>query len=45
MKIFSKSLRMSLAPYEIAVSCLFPGGTRTRVVEASAMVNQLRARR
>jgi NAD(P)-dependent dehydrogenase (short-subunit alcohol dehydrogenase family) len=32
----TESLRMSLAPHGIGVSCLFPGGTRTRIVEASA---------
>jgi len=33
---FTESLRMSLAPHGIGVSCLFPGGTRTRIVEAGA---------
>jgi NAD(P)-dependent dehydrogenase (short-subunit alcohol dehydrogenase family) len=33
---FTESLRMSLAPHGIGVSCLFPGGTRTRIIEASA---------
>jgi NAD(P)-dependent dehydrogenase (short-subunit alcohol dehydrogenase family) len=33
---YTESLRMSLAPHGIGVSCLFPGGTRTRIVEASA---------
>jgi len=33
---FTESLRMSLAPSGIGVSCLFPGGTRTRIIEASA---------
>jgi len=33
---FTESLRMSLAPHGIGVSCLFPGGARTRIVEASA---------
>jgi NAD(P)-dependent dehydrogenase (short-subunit alcohol dehydrogenase family) len=33
---FSESLRMTLAPHGIGVSCLFPGGTRTRIVEAGA---------
>lgn len=32
----TESLRMSLAPHGIGVSCLFPGGTRTRIIEASA---------
>jgi NAD(P)-dependent dehydrogenase (short-subunit alcohol dehydrogenase family) len=32
----TESLRMSLAPHGIGVSCLFPGGTRTRIVEAGA---------
>jgi short-subunit dehydrogenase len=27
---------MSLAPHGIGVSCLFPGGTRTRIIEAGA---------
>jgi NAD(P)-dependent dehydrogenase (short-subunit alcohol dehydrogenase family) len=33
---FTESLRLSLAPHGIGVSCLFPGGTRTRIIEASA---------
>ena len=33
---YTESLRMALAPHGIGVSCLFPGGTRTRIVEASA---------
>ena len=33
---FTESLRMSLAPQGIGVSCVFPGGTRTRIIEASA---------
>jgi NAD(P)-dependent dehydrogenase (short-subunit alcohol dehydrogenase family) len=33
---FTESLRNSLAPHGIGVSCLFPGGTRTRIIEASA---------
>ena len=33
---FTESLRMSLARHGIGVSCLFPGGVRTRIVEASA---------
>ncbi len=33
---FTESLRNSLAPHGIGVSCLFPGGTRTRIMEASA---------
>ena len=32
----TESLRMSLAPHGIGVSCLFPGGTRTRIIEAGA---------
>jgi NAD(P)-dependent dehydrogenase (short-subunit alcohol dehydrogenase family) len=30
----SEYLRISLAPHGIGVSCLFPGGTRSRIVEA-----------
>lgn len=33
---FTESLRNSLAPYGIGVSCLFPGGTRSRIIEAGA---------
>jgi NAD(P)-dependent dehydrogenase (short-subunit alcohol dehydrogenase family) len=33
---FTESLRMSMAVHGIGVSCLFPGGTRTRIIEASA---------
>lgn len=33
---FTESLRMSLAPRGIGVSCLFPGGARTRIIEANA---------
>ena len=33
---FTESLRNSLAPHGIGVSCLFPGGTRTRIIEANA---------
>jgi NAD(P)-dependent dehydrogenase (short-subunit alcohol dehydrogenase family) len=33
---FTESLRMSLAPHGIGVSCLFPGGTRSRIIEAGA---------
>src|SRR5262245_4992387 len=40
---FTESLRMSLAPHGIGVSCLFPGGTRTRIVEASARDDAARA--
>ncbi len=40
---FTESLRMSLAPHGIGVSCLFPGGTRTRIVEASAPNEAARA--
>jgi NAD(P)-dependent dehydrogenase (short-subunit alcohol dehydrogenase family) len=32
---FTESLRMSLIPHGIGVSCLFPGGTRTRLMEAT----------
>lgn len=39
----TESLRMSLAPHGIGVSCLFPGGTRTRIVEASAPNEAARA--
>lgn len=40
---FTESLRMTLAPHGIGVSCLFPGGTRTRIVEASARDEAQRA--
>jgi NAD(P)-dependent dehydrogenase (short-subunit alcohol dehydrogenase family) len=40
---FTESLRMSLAPHGIGVSCLFPGGTRTRIIEASAVNETARA--
>ena len=40
---FTESLRMSLAPHGIGVSCLFPGGTRTRIIEASARDEGARA--
>jgi NAD(P)-dependent dehydrogenase (short-subunit alcohol dehydrogenase family) len=33
---FTESLRMSLAPHGIGVSCLFPGGTRSRIIESGA---------
>jgi NAD(P)-dependent dehydrogenase (short-subunit alcohol dehydrogenase family) len=33
---FTESLRNSLAPYGIGVSCLFPGGVKTRIVEANS---------
>ena len=39
----TESLRMSLAPHGIGVSCLFPGGTRTRIIEASARDEAARA--
>ena len=39
----TESLRMSLAPHGIGVSCLFPGGTRTRLVEAGARNDAERA--
>jgi NAD(P)-dependent dehydrogenase (short-subunit alcohol dehydrogenase family) len=37
------SLRMALAPHGIGVSCLFPGGTRTRIVESGARDEAARA--
>jgi NAD(P)-dependent dehydrogenase (short-subunit alcohol dehydrogenase family) len=40
---FTESLRMSLAPHGIGVSCLFPGGTRTRIIEANAPDEAARA--
>jgi NAD(P)-dependent dehydrogenase (short-subunit alcohol dehydrogenase family) len=40
---FTESLRMSLAPHGIGVSCLFPGGTRTRIIEAGARDDAARA--
>jgi NAD(P)-dependent dehydrogenase (short-subunit alcohol dehydrogenase family) len=40
---FTESLRMSLAPHGIGVSCLFPGGTRTRIIEANARDDAARA--
>ena len=40
---FTESLRNSLAPHGIGVSCLFPGGTRTRIIEASARDEAARA--
>ena len=40
---FTESLRMSLAPHGIGVSCLFPGGTRTRIIEAGARDEAARA--
>lgn len=39
----TESLRNSLAPHGIGVSCLFPGGTRTRIIEASARDEAARA--
>jgi NAD(P)-dependent dehydrogenase (short-subunit alcohol dehydrogenase family) len=39
----TESLRMSLAPHGIGVSCLFPGGTRTRIIEAGARDDAERA--
>jgi NAD(P)-dependent dehydrogenase (short-subunit alcohol dehydrogenase family) len=41
---FTESLRMSLAPRGIGVSCLFPGGTRSRITETSARDEAERAR-
>ncbi|HTC45599.1 MAG TPA: SDR family oxidoreductase [Steroidobacteraceae bacterium] len=40
---FTESLRLSMAPHGIGVSCLFPGGTRTRIIEASAPNDVARA--
>jgi NAD(P)-dependent dehydrogenase (short-subunit alcohol dehydrogenase family) len=40
---FSESLRMSMATHGIGVSCLFPGGTRTRIIEAAATDDAARA--
>jgi NAD(P)-dependent dehydrogenase (short-subunit alcohol dehydrogenase family) len=40
---FTESLRMSLASHGVGVSCLFPGGTRTRIIEASARDEAARA--
>jgi NAD(P)-dependent dehydrogenase (short-subunit alcohol dehydrogenase family) len=40
---FTESLRMSMAPHGIGVSCLFPGGTRTRIIEAGAPDEAARA--
>ena len=40
---FTESLRMTLAPHGIGVSCLFPGGTRSRIVEAGARDEAARA--
>jgi NAD(P)-dependent dehydrogenase (short-subunit alcohol dehydrogenase family) len=40
---YTESLRMSLARHGIGVSCLFPGGVRTRIVEASAPDDAARA--
>jgi NAD(P)-dependent dehydrogenase (short-subunit alcohol dehydrogenase family) len=40
---FTESLRNSLAPHGIGVSCLFPGGTRTRIIESSAQDAAARA--
>jgi NAD(P)-dependent dehydrogenase (short-subunit alcohol dehydrogenase family) len=40
---FTESLRNSLAPRGIGVSCLFPGGTRTRIIEANAADEAARA--
>ena len=40
---FTESLRMALASHGIGVSCLFPGGTRTRIVEAGARDEAARA--
>jgi NAD(P)-dependent dehydrogenase (short-subunit alcohol dehydrogenase family) len=40
---FTESLRMSMAPHGIGVSCLFPGGTRTRIIESAAPNEAARA--
>jgi NAD(P)-dependent dehydrogenase (short-subunit alcohol dehydrogenase family) len=40
---YTESLRLSLAPHGIGVSCLFPGGTRTRIMEMSARDDTERA--
>ena len=40
----SESLRLSLAPHGIGVSCLFPGGTRSRITDSSARDAAQRAR-
>ena len=40
---FTESLRMSVAAHGIGVSCLFPGGTRTRIIEAGAATEAARA--
>jgi NAD(P)-dependent dehydrogenase (short-subunit alcohol dehydrogenase family) len=40
---FTESLRMSMAPHGIGVSCLFPGGTRTRIIESGAPNDAARA--
>lgn len=40
---FTESLRLTLAPHGIGVSCLFPGGTRTRIIEDGAADEQRRA--
>jgi NAD(P)-dependent dehydrogenase (short-subunit alcohol dehydrogenase family) len=40
---FTESLRMSMAAHGIGVSCLFPGGTRTRIIEAAAPDDAARA--
>lgn len=40
---FTESLRMSMAPHGIGVSCLFPGGTRTRIIESGAPNEAARA--
>jgi NAD(P)-dependent dehydrogenase (short-subunit alcohol dehydrogenase family) len=38
---FTDSLRMTLAPEGIGVSCLFPGATRSRLVDFSGMEEQM----
>jgi NAD(P)-dependent dehydrogenase (short-subunit alcohol dehydrogenase family) len=40
---FTESLRLSMAPHGIGVSCLFPGGTRTRIIESGAPNEAARA--
>lgn len=41
---YTESLRMSMAQHGIGVSCLCPGGTRTRIIEARARNEEERAR-
>jgi NAD(P)-dependent dehydrogenase (short-subunit alcohol dehydrogenase family) len=39
---FSETLRNSLAPHGIGVSCLFPGGTKTRIIESAVRGDEAR---